>query len=175
MRQLCAILLAAATAAAAAVPARAGLDAQDLEVAARALSFMEHPPSGTLKVGIIYDPANSQSTAEAQALQQTIAGNAKTGNLVLEAQLVTLAEVGSADVGLFLLTDGLGEAAAKIAEAIRAKHVPCVTGDIAQVKSGVCAIGVRSDPRIEILVNNAAAAASGVSFSTAFRMLITEF
>jgi hypothetical protein len=174
MRQSGVILLVAAMAAAA-VPARAGLDERDLEVATRALSFMEHPPSGTIKVGIGYDPANSQSQAEAEALQRAIEGNPRTGNLVLEPQLVKLPDAGAAEVGLFLLTDGVGAAAAKLADAIRAKHVPCVTGDIAQVKSGACAIGVRSDPRIEILVNNAAAAASGVSFSTAFRMLITEF
>jgi hypothetical protein len=43
------------------------------------------------------------------------------------------------------------------------------------VRDGTCAIGVRSHPRVEILVNHAAAEASGIRFSTSFRMLITEF
>jgi hypothetical protein len=33
---------------------------------------------------------------------------------------------------------------------------------------------VISQPRVEILVNRATAASSGITFSTAFRMLITE-
>jgi len=53
--------------------------------------------------------------------------------------------------------------------------VACLTTDLAQVRGGACAIGIRSGPRVEILVNHAAAESSGVSFSTAFRMLITEF
>jgi hypothetical protein len=35
-------------------------------------------------------------------------------------------------------------------------------------------MGVRTQPRVEILVNRAAAAATGMAFSEAFRVMITE-
>jgi hypothetical protein len=42
------------------------------------------------------------------------------------------------------------------------------------VHNGACAVGVRSQPRIEVIVNRAAAAASGIVLSAVFRMMITE-
>jgi hypothetical protein len=174
MRRSRALILAVATVLAA-PPARAGIDASDLQIAARALSFMQNPPAGSVRVGIVYDPNNPQSAAEAEALQNILQSDPKTGSLVLRPELLKPEDADGAAVGLFLLTDGVGAGAGEIAHAARAKHIPCVTGDFTQVRDGACAIGVRSNPRIEILVNRDAAAASGVAFSTAFRMLITEF
>lgn len=174
MRRFAALVLAA-VAVTLSSPARAGIDEQQLQIAARALSFMQNPPAGAVQVGIVYDPKSPQSAAEATALQQILERDPKTGNFVMQPLLLKPEEAGSAQVGLFLLTDGVGAGAMQLAGATRAKHVPCVTGDLAQVKDGACAIGVRSNPRVEILVNSATAAASGVVFSTAFRMLITEF
>ena len=66
------------------------------------------------------------------------------------------------------------EDAAPLAEAVRSKRIPCITTDLAKVKSGSCAIGVRSQPKIEILVNRNAATSSDLKFSAVFRMMITE-
>jgi len=98
----------------------------------------------------------------------------RQGALTLTPQLVKPDEARRTNVRLFLLTDGVGEAAAEVATAAKANRIVCITTDIEQVKNGNCVMGVRSVPRIEILVNHAAAAASGIVFSTAFRMLITE-
>jgi hypothetical protein len=57
---------------------------------------------------------------------------------------------------------------------VRSKRIPCITTDLAKVKSGSCAIGVRSQPKIEILVNRNAATGSDLKFSAVFRMMITE-
>ena len=72
------------------------------------------------------------------------------------------------------LTAGLNDEAQGVAAASRALKIPCVTADLAQVKNGTCAMGIRSQPKIEILVNRAAAEANGTTFSTVFRMMITE-
>lgn len=144
----------------------------DLNVAARALSFMENAPVGTIRVGIVFDPSNPQSAADAAELQHLMAAGLRVGHLTLQPVLVRVGDIGNVQVGLIFLTDGAG--ADGLGEAIRARRVPCITTDLAKVREGVCAIGVRSSPRVEILVNKAAAEASGVKFSTAFRMLITE-
>jgi hypothetical protein len=175
MRTVRLLLVAAFLITGADPPSFAALSESDLQIAARALSFMENPPTGSVRVGIVYSPADPQSAAEAATLQQMLGHGLKAGPLVLLPELVKPAEAARTDVRLFLLTDGIGAAAAEVAAAARTKRIACVTTDIAQVRNGNCVMGVRSEPRIEILVNHAAAAASGIVFSTAFRMLITEF
>jgi len=45
----------------------------DLKVAARALSFMENAPVGTIRVGIVFNPGNPQSAADAAAKMAALA------------------------------------------------------------------------------------------------------
>lgn len=165
------ILLAAMLAAATAFAAVAD---SDLQIAARALSFLANPPAGAVRVGIVFDPANPQSAGDAAQLQRMMDGGFRVGNITLQPTLTPINAIGSAKVALFFLTNGVGEAG-RLADVAKADQVPCITVDLARTRDGSCAIGIRSNPRVEILVNRAAAEASGVRFSTAFRMLITEF
>jgi hypothetical protein len=59
-------------------------------------------------------------------------------------------DLAAANVQLFLLTDYVGNDAARVSAASRAKHIPCITDDIALARNGTCVMGVRSEPRIEI-------------------------
>lgn len=154
--------------------AMGAVSGSDLQIAARALSFMTDAPSGTVRVGIVFDPNNPQSAADAAQLEQLMAGGLRVGNVTLQPIQVPIDQVAGAQVGLFFLTEGTGSAG-RLSEVASAHKVACITTDLAQVRSGACAIGIRSGPRVEILVNRAAAESSGISFSTAFRMLITEF
>ncbi|HEY6925218.1 MAG TPA: hypothetical protein VI653_17215 [Steroidobacteraceae bacterium] len=146
----------------------------DLQVAARALSFLNHPPSGTLTVGIVYVPDNVRSVEEATLIRSLLVEGLRVGNLTLRPQLVRMSEVNEATVQLFFLTAGVGADAEILAEAAHKRHLLCVTTDIPQVLSGRCALGVRSQPKVEIIVNRALAATSGIGFSTVFRVMITE-
>ena len=69
---------------------------------------------------------------------------------------------------------GCGRASSSGRRASRTRKVPCITFDLAQVRSGACTMGVRAHPRIEVLVNRAAAEASGTEFAAVFRFMITE-
>jgi len=158
----------------AAMNTMAAVSESDLQIAARALSFMTNAPAGTVRVGIVFNPSNPQSATDAAQLEQLMAGGLRVGNVSLQPIQVPIDQVGSAQVGLFFLTEGT-VAPGRLSEIASAKKVPCITVDLAQVRNGACAIGIHSGPRVEILVNRAAAESSGVSFSTAFRMLITEF
>ena len=147
----------------------------DLMVAARALGFIQNPPRGEVAVGIIYVAENTASVAEAKNIARMMGDGLRAGLLTLKPILVQLDDVAAADVGLFFLTEDIGEAAMRVGAAARAKRIPCVTVDLAQVRSGACVMGVRSQPKVEILVNRASAADTGVSFAVVFRMMITEF
>ena len=146
----------------------------DIQVAGRALSFLARPLTGDVTVGIVYSPANAGSQQSAQDLQKQLGSGLRVGNLTLKPELVTVADAARATVGFFFLTPGLGTEAVAMPDIAKAKHIPCVTTDLTQVKAGRCTVGVSSSPKIEIVVNRAAAAASGTTFSTVFRMMITE-
>jgi hypothetical protein len=157
-----------------ALPASAEVSDTTLLVAARALSFLQRPLQGEITVGIVYEPGNPQSALEAAQLTGMFETGFSAGTLVLRPRLLKLDELAASDVGLYFLTSGLGAAAGALARLDRTRKVPCVTTDIAQVRDGNCAMGVRTQPRVEILVNRAAAAATGMTFSEAFRVMITE-
>jgi hypothetical protein len=146
----------------------------DVLIAARALSFMQNPPAGPIRVGIVYAANSPRSVEEADRLQQMLLGGLRAGNLIMFPVKVRSDDLAGANVQLFLLTEYAGGEGAHVAAAARAKHLPCLTVDIAQVQNGACALGVRSAPRIQVVVNRAAAAEDGMSFATVFRMLITE-
>lgn len=156
-------------------PAQADVTLTDLQVAARALSFVSDPLSGTVRVGIVYASASPRSHSQAQQLRGMLADGMKIGTLELRPVLIESAEVASADVDLYFLTEHiLADATPPLPGGSARRKVLCVTTDIAQVQNGACVMGVRSRPKVEVFVNRAAAAANGVTFSTVFRVMITE-
>ncbi len=157
-----------------AMPVQAEITLNDLQIAVRALGFINRPPTGELSVGIVYAPNVPRSAEEALALQNMLGDGLQVGNLFLKPVMVKIDEADNTNVGLFFLTDGVGNEASKVLAASVRKQVLCVTTDIAQVKNGECALGIRSQP-VEILVNRAVATNSGTTFATAFRMMITEY
>jgi ABC-type uncharacterized transport system substrate-binding protein len=156
-------------------PAHAQFTQSELQIAGRALAFLEKPLNGDVKAGIVYAPADPQSVRAAEDLRDRLGSGLRVGNLTLKPVMVPVTDVGRADVALFLLVDGMSEGAAKaVTAAAASKHAPCITTDLSQVQSGVCAMGIRAQPKVQILVNRAAAASSGLAFCAVFRMMITE-
>jgi hypothetical protein len=160
-------------------PARADITVADVQVAARALSFVTDPPSGRLRLGVVYAPGNSRSLQEAERLRDLLRGGYRVGSVELVPVLVESGRAAGADVDLYFLTSHLSPA--ETPDLLPARGSPssrnrriCLTIDIAQVQNGRCTVGVRSQPRVEVLVNQASAAACGIQFSTAFRVMITE-
>jgi hypothetical protein len=156
------------------LPLHAEITSGDMQIMGRALTFLDKPLSGEVIIGIVYSTDNPQSVREADQLQRLLGGGLRVGNVLLKPLTVALDHVSQANVDVLFLTAGLGEQALPVAAASRSRHLPCITTDLSQVKSGRCPVGVSSKPTIEILVNRAAALANGTPFSTLFRMMINE-
>ena len=142
-------------------PARAEVTAADLMIAARAIGFIEKFGNSDIRVGIVYAPESAQSVQQANALRAMFGNQFRVGSRVLTAILVRTDQVA-------------GAAAERVASTSKLKKIPCITFDFSQVRNGACAIGVQSQPKIQILVNRKAAAESGTTFSSVFRLMITE-
>jgi len=153
-----------------AAPAQAEFAAKDAQVMARVMGFMDQPPPATVKLGIVYDAGTEK---QAEALMAQLGGSLAAGKFTLVPTLVKIGDVGSANVNAVVLMSGTG-GAANVAAITKAKKIPCFTGDRSLVQSGACLVGINTDPKVEILLNKALAASSGISFGAAFKMMITE-
>jgi hypothetical protein len=161
------VLALAAGLAVALSPAHA-FSAKDAQILGRVLGFLEPAPSSTVTLALVYDTPASKAAADALAGQ--IAG--KAGNFTLAPKVVKTSEIGGSGANAILLMDGVGGSAAS--DAVKSKKIPCFTGDSALVRSGACLISIKTDPKVEILVNSALGKASGLGFGAAFKMMITE-
>jgi hypothetical protein len=153
-----------------AVPALADTS-KDIQVAGRALSFLENGPTGHVVIGVVYDPAKAASVAQKDAVMAALGSGLDAGSLTLTGKPVEVGAI-SGGVAALYLTSGVNFAAA--ASAAKAHKLITISADNACVSSGECVMGVSTTPKVEIKVNRAAAAAIGVSFKSAFRMMITE-
>ena len=168
------LLVAATCCVAIVMPVRAEILMQDLQIAARALSFMETPLTGSVRAGIVYSARDQRSVRQAEELERLLERGVRLGSFNVRAVRVEIDRVAGADVDLFLMTDFVRDAGAQRAVLSGTKSIPCVTTDIELVRDGVCMMGVRSKPKVEILISHEAARKSGITFATVFRMLITE-
>ena len=156
------------------MPARAEVTQTDMLVAGRTIGFIQNLGPGDVRVGIVYDPDVAQSVQQAAEISALMGDGLRIGSLTLRPVKLPVEKLETGGVALYFLTEGLSANAAKIGRADRERKTPCITFDLSQVRNGTCAIGVRSQPRIEVIVNGAAAKASGTVLSTVFRMMITE-
>ena len=155
--------------------ARADIMARDAQVIGRVLGFLESPPTGTVELGIVFDPARSESVTEAEKLRDILGDGLTSGKAKLKPRLVPIADIATAQgVVAFFITHGLGTGVDAVANAAQQRHVPTITNDLACTNSGRCVICTKSEPTVEIVVNKAAAEATGTKFATFFRMLIKE-
>jgi len=155
-------------------PAHAQMTMADLQIAARALSFMEHPLSGTVRLGIIYVPGDEASIRQADDVARLLGSGLKVGNLTITPVRVPVDQAGTAPVDLFFLPEGIGNQALPVSAASRKRKLTCITLDIKQVENGFCVLGVQSLPKVRIYVNRAASNACNASFVTVFLMMVTE-
>lgn len=167
-------LCAAALLIAAPARARAAVSAQDIQLAARVLGFSAKPVTGRVRLGIIYDPASAASAAGEAALVALLGHGFAVGPVTLVPVPVPITAVTSATADVFFLTSGLGAAAARAGAAAAARKIMCITTDAAANAAGDCAVAVQAEPEVSITLNQKAAAASGVSFGTAFMLMITQ-
>lgn len=154
---------------------KAEIAATDIQVAARALSFTASPPSGEVRVGIVYAPGNQRSERHARSLQALLTDGYTVGAIELHPVLLAHGDAASADVDLYFLSGHMTAAETPaLTGGGKQSSAMCITTDITQVRDGRCILGVSSRPKIEVFVNRDAAAAQGITFSTVFRVMITE-
>lgn len=155
-------------------PAWAETSVKDAQVIVKAIGFQAAKPSGEVKVAVVFDPAQPDSVKDAEQAKAALEG-AKTPALTPVPVLVPVGQLAALETcQLVFVTAATGAARDAIFEAAKDRKLLTVSTDAACAQAGKCVMAVKSEPRVEILVNRAAAQASSVEFTTAFRMMISE-
>jgi hypothetical protein len=150
----------------------ASLSAEDLQILAGALAFVQPRPSGDGVVAIVYSGRDGRSRQDAEAILTLIGKNLTANDSVLTPRLVDADELAAAAFNLVIVVPGANSDA--VSRAVRSHHALCVTADQAAVRQGLCAMAIRSAGKVEILLNYRAAQDAGVKIATAFRMMVGE-
>ncbi|MGE0223326.1 MAG: hypothetical protein AB7F35_29605 [Acetobacteraceae bacterium] len=154
------------------LPARAAsLSLKDMQVLSRALGFVQ-PGLASGTVAIAYSAADPASKRDAQEIAALILGGLRVGGVVLTPEIVEDTVLGGRRFVVLIAAAGAGREA--IQTASRNARALCISADMEMVRSGHCAMGIKSAPRVEIVVNHDAVKASGIEFAAAFRMMIKE-
>jgi hypothetical protein len=147
--------------------------AKDLQVAARALGFLEAAPSGNVVLGIVFDPGKPATVAERDAVMAALGGGLTAGEMKVTGKPIEVGAVGGASgVAALYVTTGVDYAA--VGSAASGKKLLTISSDKACAVAGQCVMSVVTSPAVEITVNHASATAVGASFKAAFRMMIHE-
>jgi hypothetical protein len=150
----------------------ASVSTKDLKVLGSALGFLQPEPSGPQTLAITYLTNDEASRQDALAVAALIGDGLRTGHAVFQPKLVDTASLGTGGYAAILAAAGAdGD---RVMAASRAARVLCVTTDFSAVQAGRCVMAIRAEPRVQILVNHAAAAASGIELAPAFLMMIRE-
>jgi hypothetical protein len=155
-------------------PAQAGSwTPKDLQVLGRAMAFLLPPPGPGTVVAVAYSASDDASRRDAEAVAAAMSDGLRVGNVRVPLKVVDTATVAAGGYRVVIAAQGV--ASPTLSNAVRAGHSLCVTTEQEVVQAGLCTMAIRSEPRVDILVNHAVAAADGVEFAAAFRMMIREF
>jgi len=153
---------------------QAGMSERDLQVAARTFGFVSGMPKGDVIVAIVHDPANADSKAEADELNSLMGGGLKVAKHTLKPKLIPVSALDLSGAQVAVVTGGLSGNFAEIFAAASGANVMTISADFACVDSKQCVMGVAAQPAVKIQVSQAASQATGLEFSQALKMMITE-
>ena len=151
--------------------AAASLSSRDVLIIAKALGFLDPAPQGGV-VAVVYSAGDNASKADAMAIVALFGGGLASGGGTITARAI---DTGSLGDGSGFVAIILAAGVEKAGAAAQAPHrLLSITAAEGLVQSGRCVMAVRSEPRVEITVNRAAAQAAGVAFTAAFGMLVHQ-
>lgn len=148
------------------------MSSRELQVLGRVITFLLPAPSAGTQLGIVYASGDPASRRDAEEIVALLGDGLKNGTATITPKLVDSATFTAGSYRLVIVAAGAN--GPQISAITRSAHALCVTADTDAVQAGLCTMAIRSDPRMEIIVNHAAAVAGGIEFAAAFRMMIRE-
>ena len=155
-------------------PQAHALNKKDLQILGRALGFIENGPSGDIQIGIVQNIDNPHSVLEANDMISLINGGIHSGRLNIHAKKITPNAASTGKFPVLYFTQGTEAQQSQIFNAVTTKGVITVSTHESCLTSKSCVLVIQSMPTVNIKVSKAAARSTGVSFGSAFRMMVSE-
>jgi hypothetical protein len=149
---------------------------KDVQIGVRVVDFLITPLAPKSPLAIIFDSRNKESQEDAHNIMTWLSEETLGSKTVLLPVLVDvhkLDELHDVRVGYVAAATEVGYPT--ILEFAKKNSAVIISAELSCVRSGSCTIGVSSDPRIEVIVNRRVSQVSGVNFTEAFRMMVTEY
>ncbi len=151
-------------------------DKADLSVALKTLPLLTNKITGSAVLAVVYDPANAQSKADADALKTALdAGIEAPGGIKITGLMVPLSDVGTKLSQAKLAFITTGSCTDAVSAAAGSSSVLTITTDLECVKTNKSVLGVVSSPSVEIYYSKTAADLAKIGFAQAFTMLAKQF
>lgn len=158
------------------LPAAAGNDftLKDGQILGRTMGYVGDGMTGAAVIAIVVSPGQPASQQEAEAIRSVIGEGLSAGRIRLQARLVSVDQLAtlSGVQALYVTSGSIGNPA--VNAAAQRLHIPTLSTDMACVEQALCAVGFKSEPTVQIVINRSAADRTGIRFVQAFRMLVTE-
>jgi hypothetical protein len=146
---------------------------RNIAVATRAVGFMVPKLAGVTPVAVVHAAGDSASEADANQIARALS-SASVNGLIFKPQLVASNDLGAISRVKVVFVASRTPNQAAVFNAASKAHAVTISFDMGCVAAGHCIVGVRTSPKVEIVVSRAARQASGINFSQAFLMLVTE-
>lgn len=159
-----------------AIPVFAATDRGDISAGMKTLPLLTNKMAGTVKLAIVFDPANPASKQEAYGIKAILdSGFEAPGDLQLIGILVPVNGLGGmAGSRIAVLTNGLNAHYDSISTAAAAYNILTMSTDLGCVQNNKCVLGIVSQPHVEIYYSQAAADAARISFGKVFSILANK-
>lgn len=147
----------------------------NVPVAARVILFVQPAPVGVIPIGIIYQPGNAVSEADASDMERALLHGGTLGRVTFRSRRVPVTDLGQmSGVRAAFVTSGLRSYQADVAATASAQAVLTITSDTSCVSAGRCVVGITEGSKTQIVVSREAARRNHIQFGSAFLMLVKE-
>lgn len=146
---------------------------KDIVVIGRVLGFLENKPKGIAEIAVVKGDGTTQSDVNEFV---ALVGAGKTINdLTITATAIDSSQIAGTKAPVLFLPNNLSQEQldSVFAVAKARKLITISNGDHCLILQR-CALSVTSSPAVDIKISVSAAAATNVSFSSTFRMMIKE-
>ena len=149
---------------------------KDVKIGIHVIEFVTNAPSGRSGIGIVYDPRVKESSEDAQLILESLSSSSINSAQTLKPVLIDIRDLeASTNLRAVMVADRMKPHYDTLAEYGRRTRTLVLSSDLDCARAGKCTVGIASNPRVEVIVSSQQAQASGIQFSEAFRMMVTEY
>lgn len=146
---------------------------KDVMVITRIIGLLENGPKGNVVIATV--KGDGSTRLDVDTFSSLAEKSREVGGIKLQPLSVNYEELSSTNAQVVFIPDGLStERLTKIFEIAKRRKMVTISNSSQCLNSQQCAISITTSPAVDINLSVSAAAATGVSFGSNFRMIIKE-